>query len=623
LPSTDHKITREQFDNLSLEEQEFYINSGGKVLANTSGVVASSVSNTVQMGPSSGSSSSNEAKETPTVTSDTADTSNVSPSALPFSEGFDIDNPVQLLYLLDDDVKSGRDVLHPWQKQFMLDFADSRWCDDKPFHAIVRAANGSGKDKFCIAACAVWVCMKYKEVTCPITSSSGFQLDNQTCKHIKRLAELANSFFADSGIEIFKINRRYFECNPTKSVMNCYATDEPGKAEGFHPVATGRRMCIFMSEDKSIPDEIDNAIDRCSGYTHRVHASSPGNAYGHFYDLCQRATMRKDVTDLFAFGDLVQYHIPADKCPHIKPYQLKQIEAKDPNGKNGALYKSSVLAEFCVDYTDLIVLPFTYINIAKKLDNSRWIRENHNKAGLDLSDGGAETALVVRNGNKVIGIEPFKFDNTEDTIAYLCDLFKKWELVYDDSYIFGDCVGIGKPMLNRLKALGWKNIRFIDSRHRPFNPTVYKNYGTELWFNFAGFCKRKEIILTADETTCKQLATRYYKLVEGKIHQLLSKPEQRSKGYPSPDRADALVYAFADYKSPYKDAAYEESVLKPDENKTRTGRSTADSASTFTLKGWANRERKQVFNVEKPKDLSYIAEQLAQFNQNKIASKER
>lgn len=612
---------------MSLEEQEFYINSGGKVLANTSGVVASGVSNTVQMGPSSGSPSSNEAKETPTVTSDIADTSNVSPSALPFSSGFDIDNPVQLLYLLDDDVISGNLTLHDWQKQFMVDFAMSHWKDTLPFQAVVRAANGSGKDKICIAACAVWIAMKYPETICPITSASGQQLDKQTCFHIKRLAESANRKWCDGKEGIWKLNYRSYECIPTRSFIFCYATDEAGQAEGYHPAAPGKKMAIFMSEDKTISDEINVAINRCNGYTHRVHASSPGNAFGHFYDLCQSASYRDELKDDLsdvASGDYIQYHIPANRCSHLPPHYFKQMERDLPGGKEGPAYKSIIDAEFAVNTDDLIVLPFTYINIAKKLDNSRWIKENHNKAGLDLSDGGAETALVVRNGNKVLGIEPFKFDNTEDTIAYLCDLFKKWELVYDDSYIFGDCVGIGKPMLNRLKALGWKNIRFIDSRHRPFNPTVYKNYGTELWFNFAGFCKRKEIILSADETTCKQLATRYYKLVEGKIHQLLSKPEQRSKGYPSPDRADALVYAFADYKSPYKDAAYEESVLKPDENKTRNSRMvTAESASTFTLKGWANRERKQVFNVEKPRDLSYIAEQLAQFNRNKITSRER
>ena len=314
MPSTDHKITREQFDNLSLEEQEFYINSGGKVLANTSGVVASSVSNTVQMGPSSGSSSSNEAKETPTVTSDTADTSNVSPSALPFSEGFDIDNPVQLLYLLDDDVISGKLLLHDWQKQFMVDFSLSQWKDTLPFQAVVRAANGSGKDKICIAACAVWIAMKYPETICPITSASGQQLDKQTCFHIKRLAESANRKWCGGKEEIWKLNYRSYECIPTRSFIFCYATDEAGQAEGYHPAAPGKKMAIFMSEDKTISDEINIAINRCNGYTHRVHASSPGNAFGQFYDLCQSASYRDELKDDLsdvASGDYIQYHIPA------------------------------------------------------------------------------------------------------------------------------------------------------------------------------------------------------------------------------------------------------------------------------------------------------------------------
>lgn len=605
-----NQITAQLFDSLSIDEQEIFINRGGTIISPFSSPTIPGNGELKQTGISNElSSSHNETKES-IISVD-------SPSVSPFSDGFDIKDPVELLFMLDDDISSGKDKLHPWQVLFMRDFANEVWNANKPFQAAVRAANGSGKDKYCIAACAVWISMRYPETICPITSASGFQLDKQTCYHIKRLAEQANSKWCNGREDVWKLNYRSYECKPTRSFIFCYATDESGKAEGFHPASSGKKMAIFMSEDKTIPDEINIAINKCNGYTHRIHASSPGNAFGHFYDICQTAIMRNslDTIESIDAGEYVQYHIPASKCPHLAQFYFKQMERDLPGGKEGAAYKSQVEAEFAVNFDDLIVLPFTYINIARKLDDSKWVREPHNKAGLDLSDGGAETVLVVRNGNKILGFDPFKFDNTEDTIDYLCKRFEYWNLQHEQSYIFGDCVGMGKPVLNRLKAIGWRNIRFIDSRHRPYNPTVYKNYGTELWFNFASFCKRREILLPDDALLCKQLATRYYKLIEGKIHQLLSKPEQRSKGYPSPDRADATVYAFADYKSSFKEQEYDEKLVTGDEKKPQNI-FVRNPEHTFDARVWAKSDEKESrYGIGKKQDFSYLEQEIRRYNQ--------
>src|ERR1700721_1522164 len=108
-------------------------------------------------------------------------------------DGLDIKNPVELLVLLDENILSGETKLHKWQKQFMIDFAKGHHNKEHPFRAVVQACNGSGKDKYVIAACAVWLCMRYREVNCPITSSSGDQLDNQTGRHIDRLCAKSNA----------------------------------------------------------------------------------------------------------------------------------------------------------------------------------------------------------------------------------------------------------------------------------------------------------------------------------------------------------------------------------------------------------------------------------------------
>ena len=248
-------------------------------------------------------------------------------------DGVDIKNPVELLLLLDENILSGATKLHKWQKQFMIDFANPEHTKESPFQAVVQACNSSGKDKYIIAACAVWLCMRYREVECPITSSSGNQLDNQTGAHIDRLTSKANAVFG----KLWKINYRYYEFQhvgemgePMPSKLKLFATDEPGKAEGYHPVDAGKKMAIFTSETKSIPEDITEALERCTGFTHRVDASSPGAAAGYFYNTCSAALPREDIDDIKSLTSVqtILYKVTAYQCSHITTSEIERIAAK-------------------------------------------------------------------------------------------------------------------------------------------------------------------------------------------------------------------------------------------------------------------------------------------------------
>lgn len=516
-----------------------------------------------------------EVKEDPHHT--TQDTSLPVPSL-----SFDIKDPVELLYLLDDTISSGLVTLHKWQIQFLLDFANGGLDDSHPFQSVVRACNGSGKDKYLIAPASVWLCMRYRRARCIITSSSGVQLDNQTCSYIEQLCLSANRKFGP----IWKCNYRYYECLATESPMICYATDEPGKAEGFHPLEFNAKMAILVSEDKTVPDEINMAINKCTGYTHRCHVSTPGNAFGHFYDLCSTAVDRSSVKNIneVKAEDYIQYHIQAKDCPHLSSSYIKQMVRDLPGGENGSAYKSQVLAEFGTT-DEMVVIPYTYIWKAKKKPIDDWIQEEYNKAGLDLSDGGDETVLVVRNGNRVLSIIPFRFDNTEDTVKFLNEKFHEHNLTSPLSLIFADCGGIGKPILDRIKRQGWTNIRYCDNRRKSIRPKTYRNWGAESWFHFGELLKQDEIILVDDPKLTKQLSTRYYKIIDGAIHQLLSKIEMRSRGLPSPDRADATVLAFSDYQSTFVEEA-DKDIEKPFEVEEEK-----KIVSSFVLKSMAKGDR--------------------------------
>ena len=435
-------------------------------------------------------------------------------------------DPHEMLLVCDDTLLDGHVKLHPWQIKILQEFAAPS-TSDKPYKSVVRAANGSGKDNFIVAPCAVWLSLRYENSLSVVTSASGNQLDRQTDKYIKQLTTAQNKMF---GAQIWKQNYRRYENLVNGSTIEMFVTDEAGRAEGWHPPVPEGQFAILVSEAKSIADEIFTALARCTGFTKRIDVSSPGLPTGHFYNAC-------------VGGIWGQHHVTAFDCPHLSEDYITDI--RDTYGENSALYRSMVMAEFG-GLEEQVVINFSTIAELDKYEIEH-VEEPYNIAGLDLSAGGDEQVVVVRNGNKVIGVEAFKFHDTTILVEKLAEVFYKYDLDNAQSVIYGDAGGLGKPILDQLRRDGW-NVNYVLNQAAPYNKLAYLNRGAELWYSIARHVENAEIIIPTDVTLRKQLASRYYAITPQNKIQLESKRQAKAKGHASPDRADAFVLAFADYR---------------------------------------------------------------------------
>lgn len=446
------------------------------------------------------------------------------------------DNPSELAALVDDSILSGQVKIYPWQMRIHRDFAVPS-TEENPFKAVVRAANGSGKDKMAIAPCVVFLGTKYVLSNSVVTSSSGTQLDTQTDTYINQLCNGINRKF---GEEIWKCNYREYLNLKTGSVINLFATDEPGRAEGAHPITHNGQMGIFASEAKTIPDKMFEAFARCNGFTKRLDVSSPGICFGHFYDVCTRKEL-----------GWKEYHITAFDCPHVSKASIDYIRLK--YGESSALFRSMILAEFGVQDGELLVISAEKLHRLFKLCSSmERITEKFNTAGLDLSAGSAETVLAIRNGNKLLALEAFQIADTSKMIRHLEGLFRKYDLISHEATVRADSGGLGKPIIDQLRDRGWKNVTYVMNQWEPRDKIAYANLGTENWFRFARLVEEMEVIIPfRDDVLEKQLLSRYYKLRPDNSFILESKIQARAKGRQSPDRGDALVLAFSNYVPSY------------------------------------------------------------------------
>lgn len=438
-------------------------------------------------------------------------------------------DPVYMMSLYNERIRTGREKLHPWQVEVLMRFAlppDQFDYENQVNRLNVVAANGSGKSAKCVAPAAVWQAMAYPDSIGVITSASGGQLDRQTGAAIRHVCEQVNRLH---GREYWTLKYREYTYRPDpasehSSKIYLYATDEAGKAEGYHPLVSGGRFAYFVDEAKSVTDEIFQAVERCNGKSHWMNVSSPGTPLGFFYNaFCSSRWWNKKVT--------------VYDCPHIKKDEVES--AIEQFGESSPLFRSAYLAEF-TSVNESVVIPFERI-LRQYREPAGLINDGVRRAGVDLSAGGDEQVVLVMDGNQQIGMEVFCLSDHRVITKKLVDIFRKWNLAgeninVDDGYT-------GRAVIDYLRDDGFQVVP-VQFGGSAYNKVAYGNRGAEMWVNFERHLQY--LRLFDDPVLRKQLASRYYKRSDttGKII-LESKREARANGHGSPDRADAAILATA------------------------------------------------------------------------------
>lgn len=448
-------------------------------------------------------------------------------------ETLNIPSPAFLIARMIPAFREGDEVLYEWQKEQLEEIRESQsWATlHKPYKLALCAANGSGKDYIIVAPTVVWMSLVNIRCLSIITSSSGVQLTSQTENYIASLCKAVNEY---CGTTIFRIRQRFIKCTLTGSEIRLFATDEEGKAEGYHPLEPNAKMAIWVNEAKSVDEAIFRALRRCTGYTHWFNVSTPGEPKGYFHKSFIEPALgyrRRKVT--------YRECRTATKS-HIS--ELERIADEIDLGSTSALYRSKWLAEFTsIDVQCIITLDQVNAVTGNKVPKTR--QTEPLKIGLDLSAGGDETVLVARRGNSIYKEVAFRDRDTTNVAARLDIELAALGISKDHAWIFADDGGIGKSIIDMLRKMGWA-VRRVVNQARALRPDQSGNRGAELWYTVKRLIEEKTQRLDeASDKLREQLYTRRYEKRNGKVW-LESKDKAKSEGNPSPDRADAYVLTF-------------------------------------------------------------------------------
>ncbi len=439
-------------------------------------------------------------------------------------------DPYMLLCLFYEQVREQLITLYQWQIDTLKQFAIpnngetvNRMC--------LCASNGSGKSQIIVAPCAAWACVAHKRARVVITSSSGDQVDNQICSALNHMCREINRI---RGREEWMIKYRKYEYLPTGSTVELYATDDPGKAEGYHAHVPGGLMIFIGDEAKSIPEDIFKATIRYTDVTHRFYVSSPGRPSGTFY--------RAFTNDRW-WNKRVLY----TDCPrHYKQDEVDEV--KKEFGEFSATFRSIYLAEFTSE-EEKVVLTFDALRGLFDKIRDKKLRPcpdfmKGKRAGIDLSAsaGGDECVFSWFIDNIQQPLITWRSKDTTVSTERIKTLIDDLGIAHEN--IYADDGGIGKPIIDNLWSAGYLINRVLN-QNAPIKKAIYGNRGAEMWFSFKRYVEEGYIHVVDDPQLREQLSTRYY--TEHKLNNktvLESKEDARSAGRKSPDRADATVLAW-------------------------------------------------------------------------------
>lgn len=215
-------------------------------------------------------------------------------------------------------------------------------------------------------------------------------------------------------------------------------------------------------------------------------------------------------------------------------------EGLNPQDTN-PLWQSKVLGRFPEVAHLGGLIPLLWIKRAQEVNLEEKAERGPNELGQDVGAGGDESCVAHRRGPVVRIIHEDQNPDTMQTCGNLINLIKTTGATVAKV----DVIGIGKGVVDRAVEQN-KPVVGINVGEGADDSEAYINKRAELWWAVRERFETNEIDLDPeDEDLAAQLVElRFKRTSSGKI-QIESKDEAKRRGVPSPNRADAVMLAFA------------------------------------------------------------------------------
>jgi hypothetical protein len=313
---------------------------------------------------------------------------------------------------------------------------------------------------------------------------------------------------------------------------------DPAAFQGIH----ARRVLMLFDEACGIPEPLWPAADSCisNEASRMLVIGNPDDPTAHFANVCKPGSgwyvLRISAFDTPNFTDEPVPDLLRELLVSPGWVAEKQREWGDTN----PLYIAKVLAEF-PDLSADGLIPLVWVRQAQ--DRELEPGEPH-ELGVDVGGGSDHTVIYERRGMVARLIADTVNPDTMQTTGLIAQKLKETGATVAKI----DMVGIGRGVVDRGKE---QNLPFVgvnvgESPKSHKGKDAYANLRAELYWDLRERFRAGEIAIEkSDEALAGQLCgLKWHPTSRGQV-QIESKDDMRRHGVNSPDRADALMLAFA------------------------------------------------------------------------------
>ncbi len=399
---------------------------------------------------------------------------------------------------------------------------------------VVKACHASGKT-FSAAELVVWW-MSHRKNAMVITTAPTFaQVEKVLWPEIRSVVQ-------DSRLD--------YPVTPTTTAWkldaNHYAvglsTNEGSRFQGFH----GNDVLIIIDEAPGVRPQIFEAIEgiRAGGDVRILMLGNPTIASGPFYDAftsnrenwnCLSISANLEGLTLESLLQRPDEELDNNPYPHLVTRRWVK-EKYFEWGPGHPLWESRVCGNFPAQSEDAL-LSLTWLEEAKYREGAA---AGPFHAGIDVGGPGEdETVLCIKQGQRIVDLRTWsKADPRGEIVAALNQYKSDLETVNIDS------VGIGYHVATYLGDCGFP-VQEINVGDRANDTEKFANLKAELYWGLRLRAETGDISGLTDERTIAQLAgVRYSHNARGQV-EIESKEQARKRGVKSPDRAEAVMLAYA------------------------------------------------------------------------------
>lgn len=336
----------------------------------------------------------------------------------------------------------------------------------------------------------------------------------------------------------------------------------PEQMTGFH----ANDMLVIIDEASGFPQPLFEAMQGnvSTGNGHLLAIGNPTRTQGFFYDAAHKNRHLSKVISIQAWDtpNFKENGIDSlEKLMSMPEEEVKNLPLPYPGlmkphwaykqvlryGAESPFVRIRIKAEF-VDDDQTTVVPLAWAEEAMyKSDDIE--ADGPPEAGLDVARyGGDESVLAIRRGRKVTKLNIWQGLSATDLVGRVIIALTEAGIMPGGSEIIKvDADGMGGPIVDMLIERGY-NVLGVHAAGTPFNPNRYINRRAEMWWDTREMLDPRDVRrvgLPDDETLLAQLTTPKYKVNSKGQIQIESKDDMRKRGLTSPDRADAVMLAFA------------------------------------------------------------------------------